>query len=134
MKIALCQMKASKVTNVNYMKINRFIAEVIFADADIIMFPECALTGYPPIELPDPGSLNFNECDAYMDDLARETINSKLAILLGAITNKDGILQNSVKILQTGNQEYYSKKALWGWDNDCYAQGGSEGVFKIAGI
>ena len=79
-------------------------------NADVVVFPELALTGYPPEDL------LFRHQFIQQVELAIETIdqsNPGLCIIFGAVSKQDQLLYNNAVITQPGcSIEYYAKHYL----------------------
>ena len=69
MKIALSQFPVSGEIDENYKRINRDLDSAIEQKARVIVFPECALTGYPPIELNDINLVNTSKIELYKNEI-----------------------------------------------------------------
>lgn len=98
----------------------------------LLIFPECALTGYPPRNIENSSKVNFKElentyvllqnlCDAY-----------EMYVIVGTITKEDSVFYNSV-ILFSPHMEriIYNKRALWGWDRDNFSCGYENGMVQV---
>lgn len=71
--------------------------------ADLVLFPELFICGYPPEDLVLRPSL-VAACKAAVEDLARDTITGP-AILMGLPWREDGKLFNAVALLANGRIE-----------------------------
>src|ERR1700726_3472151 len=85
-------------------KARRARAEAAAAHADLIMFPELFIGGYPPEDLVlKPGYQAF--CRAAVEVLARETADGGPAMLMGTPWVDDGKLYNAYLLLNAGRIE-----------------------------
>jgi len=70
------------------------------ADADVILFSELFITGYPPEDLVLKGALQADAREA-VESLAADTVSGP-AILIGAPWVEDGLLYNAMLLLDGG--------------------------------
>jgi NAD+ synthase len=71
------------------------------AGADVVMFPELFLAGYPPEDLVLRPAFQ-NACRAACETLARETADGGPAVLIGLPWMEDGVLTNAFVLLDHG--------------------------------
>ncbi len=101
----------------------------------LLVFHECALTGYPPIETPHIKMLDFKKITAYEREIENLARVHNMFIALGTIREDDGKRFNSIKLYGEGGfVGHYDKRALWGWDLDNFTPGSERGVFVIDGV
>ena len=72
-----------------------------FSDADLIVFPELQLIGYPPEDLVLKPAL-IERADAELAELALVTAEGGPALLVGTVLRVDGALYNAVALLDGG--------------------------------
>src|SRR3954471_7296363 len=82
-------------------KARRARAQATADGADIVVFPEMFLAGYPPEDLVLKPAFQA-ACRAALEDLARETAAGP-ALLIGAPWAEHGKLYNAVALLETGH-------------------------------
>lgn len=70
-------------------------------DADLIVFPELQLIGYPPEDLIMKPAL-VERATAELEKLARVTADGGPAMLVGSVFVRDGALHNGVALLEGG--------------------------------
>ena len=61
MKIGACQLAVTGDMEVNLQQIREAVARAAQAGVQMLFFPECALTGYPPRDIPHPGAVDFEQ-------------------------------------------------------------------------
>lgn len=122
----------------------RAVGEAAENGVELLALPECALTGYPPRDIPSSAAVDFGAVDAALDELAGLAKSKNMHILTGAITREDGLYHNSAVLLAPdGSRGVYHKRALWGWDRENFVPGGGNvsegaggcpGVFDLGGV
>ncbi len=138
LKIAICQinptvgdLKANARKIIEY-----YLKSVEDYSPDLVVFPECALTGYPPEDLLLKASF-IKGADAALKTIAQE-IGPTLAIV-GTVTANGQSIFNSAVGLQGGKSVWtYSKRILPNYgvfDEQRYFSPGKEtGIFKVQGV
>ncbi len=109
----------------------------IAADEEIrlLVFPECALTGYPPRDIESSKKLDFAELSKSIEELQSMAKNYDMFLLVGSIIKAGEDYYNSALLFYPdGQMERYDKRALWGWDKDNFSVGNKNGIFVIDGI
>lgn len=130
MKIATMQFKTSISIEHNFSKINTLMSKAINEDTDILLTQECALCGYPPVEIPDINKIDFEYLSKMEDKLFEIANQNNITLLLGTITKNEGQYFNSIKFNLNNNINSYNKRALWGWDLENFKPGSESGVIN----
>ncbi len=104
--------------------------------ADLIIFPELALTGYPPEDLLLRPEL-YQRCDKALQRIA--AVSKELAIVVGSPRKNNGAIYNSAFVYAKGEcQAIYDKQALPNYsvfDEKRYFEAGAQPcVIDIGGI
>ena len=131
-RIAAAQLKFRRSLSENVERIRRFIAEAARAASDVVLFPECALTGY---------TVNFQQC-AWVElaqglkavaDAARA---HRCNVLLGAPTFVRGRWFNSLLVYDRKGRETfrYHKIQLTPRDAEFFTPGNCVAFFRIDGV
>ena len=114
MKLAICQINPSlgDFKN-NKLKILKYIERSNYLNANIIVFPELSLCGYPPMDLIwDNGFIEQN--NKALNEIASY---ANVPIILGCIRSVGNKIFNSAAIFFENNlQEYYDKILLPNYD------------------
>ena len=135
MKIAACQFAVSGDVRRNLYTITKYVRLAADQSAKLAVFPECALTGYPPLNIPSAASADFSalaEAHAALQQLSDE---NGISILTGTITRCEGSFHNSAILFSPDKLPVsYHKRALWGWDRENFVPGSESGIFQIDGL
>jgi NAD+ synthase/NAD+ synthase (glutamine-hydrolysing) len=116
MRIALAQINTTVGDlDGNVRKIAESSARAATLNADVVVFPELAITGYPPRDLVEKPSFVERSAEA-LTDLERETASLPLAIVCGTITRAERSagkrVHNSAVVLQSGRVLFRQDKML----------------------
>lgn len=134
MRIGAYQFAVSGNINDNYNEIEKAIYLAKQKDVQLLIFPECSLTGYPPRDILSSSSVDFNLVHLMCDRLQSIADKNDISFIVGTIF-KENEIYNRALLFQPNKQiEFYDKRALWGWDNDNFTKGDSDGIFEIDGV
>ena len=102
----------------------------------ILLTQECALCGYPPIEIPSVSSISQVLQYEALKEISFLSKKYNMFIAIGMISFDDKGTYNSVQLIDPGEKDYkpYNKRALWGWDRENFIQGNDIGIYTIDGI
>ena len=119
----------------NFAAIERAISEAAKNKVRLLVFHECALTGYPPVDL-DIGEIDFRALATYTAKIQQLAKEHDLYIAIGTIREHDVKRYNSTLLILPDGEiaGNYDKRALWGWDLDHFAKGDEPGIFEIDGV
>lgn len=134
MRIALYQFGVSGNVKENMSTIKEAIKKAVSEKADLIVFPECALTGYPPRDIPFSKVCDFNLVSNALEDLKELADKNGINIIVGSIVNDGNIYNRACFISPNKVIEFYDKRALYGWDEENFTKGKKDGIFEIAGL
>ena len=135
MKIAAYQFGVAGSIESNIEIIKRAISEASAKKAELIVFPECALSGYPPRDI--SSSADVDECNIreVLADLRNISEEYGISILIGTIAYENGQSYNRAYLISPGKpMQWYDKRALYGWDEENFSAGDETGIFEIAGF
>ncbi len=135
MKIGACQFSITSDIKQNMETIRNAIIRASSENIKLLVFPECALTGYPPYSLENPSKVDFGYLSSAYDELQSLSNKYDINIVVGTITRDGSKFYNSaVAFLPNRETAVYHKRALWGWDRENFCAGNNSGVFEIDGL
>ena len=122
---AVAQMRESGRIAENLRQIEKFAAEARAVKADILCFPECALTGYGPVYHKSPLDVDAGEVESALAGVRRMAREMRMAIVLGAPLPLEGGWSNSALLLRPDGRiaARYDKAHLYGRDAEFYRAG-----------
>lgn len=134
MRIGAYQFAVSNSINHNYEVIKKAIIRASADGIKLLVFPECALTGYPPRDIESSSVVDFQKLDKVYDQLQDLINENEIHVIIGTIFRKDNEYYNSAIILKPNqDKQFYHKRALWGWDRDNFCVGSESGIIEIDG-
>ncbi len=135
MKIGVFQFAGSGDIQANCRAVIRGMRLAADAGVRLLVFQECALCGYPPVET-DIEAIDYAALETCLDEIKAQTAALGLYIALGTIQKEADNRYNSILLLSPKGTAIgsYSKRALWGWDIENFQKGASLGVFEIEGV
>jgi predicted amidohydrolase len=132
LKIAAVQMKFRTTIHQNVEQIIERIHSAARAGADVILFPECAVTGYRrDFKGLTPGPV-LKGCAA----VARAARAARCNVLVGSPTFRNGSWFNSLLVFDRRGRKVfeYCKIHLASWDSRFFQPGNSLAFFRIDGV
>ena len=116
MKIALAQINPTIGDfDGNARRILDFAARAAEGDADLVLFPELAVCGYPPADLLEKPAF-VARAGQVVEEIAAKTAGSKTAIICGYVTpahhGTGKHVMNSAALLRNGRIEFVQSKRL----------------------
>lgn len=134
MRIAAYQFNVSGDIHQNLAVVEKAVIEAAGREVQLIIFPECALTGYPPRSVADSNAVDIEEVSAGLQKLQSLADEYKICIIIGAVAF-DKNYYNRACVLQPGQpMDWYDKRALYGWDAENFCLGQRDGVFRIGDL
>ncbi len=132
MRIGAYQFRVTGDAETNFARIREGIAKAADAGVRLLVFPECAVTGYPPRSIPSPSAVDFSVVDRIHGELGELAEKHRMYLAVGTILRDEtGFFNSAVVFRPDGNRETYTKRALWGWDRDNFSAGHDPGVFEV---
>ncbi len=136
MRIGAYQFNVTNDIAANSNNIKKGIIEAVSQNTELIVFPECALTGYPPIDIPSSKDADFAKLKTIYREIQELSTRYKICIIIGSILKENGLIYNIALIFKPDEEKYtiYSKRALWGWDIDNFSAGNNDGIIEYQGL
>ena len=135
MKTAAFQFAVTGNISENLTKIQNAIRRASEAGARLLVFPECALTGYPPRDIPSSAAEDFALLSEAHKGLQALADRYRMALIVGTMTRAEQGIYNTALVFRPGEKPVpYHKRALWGWDRDNFVPGTEPGIVEIDGI
>ena len=134
MKIGAYQFAVTGDAKRNFEDIKKAVLQASDEKVKLLVFPECALTGYPPHNIERPSDVDFGEVAVMCEQLQHMAAEHDMCIVVGSVTKGDSRYYNSAVIFSPDKeQQFYHKRALWGWDCN-FSPGNQSGVFELEGF
>lgn len=134
MRIGAYQFAVSGNIYDNYNQIEKAIYLAKQKGVQLLIFPECSLTGYPPRNIINSSSVDFNLVHSLGDKLQSIADKNDISFIVGTIFKEKEIYNRALLFQPNTKNISYDKRALWGWDNDNFTKGNSDGIFEMDGI
>ena len=134
MRLAAYQFDVTGDVKKNTEKIKNAVLKAVENKADFIAFPECAISGYPPTDLPTSKDFDFEALPAVLKELQELSDAHKITILVGSIAFDETYVNRAFLIAPKRDIRHYDKRALYGYDSDNFARGNNDGIFEINGL
>ena len=134
MRLAAYQFDVTGDVKKNTEKIRTAIEKAAAENADFIAFPECAISGYPPTDLPSSKDFDLEAVPAVLKELQELSDAHKINILVGSIAFDETYVNRAFLIAPKRDIKYYDKHALYGWDSENFERGNTDGIFEINGL
>ncbi|MBR5937143.1 MAG: carbon-nitrogen hydrolase family protein [Clostridiales bacterium] len=135
MKIGAYQFAVSVDMKKNLEVIKAAVRSAEDQGIEFLLFPECALTGYPPRDLPSSSDADFSFVESACAELKALSCETEVAFLVGSIAKEEGKIYNRAFGFFPGEKIFsYSKRALWGWDRDNFSEGNDPGIISYKGF
>lgn len=136
LKVGAFQFAACERIESNLKAIKRGIQKAAEEQVRLLLTQECALSGYPPVEVASAKAID-KACqrEAYKE-ISRLAHQYKMYIALGMVTFEGPVAYNSIWLIHPAGRRLkpYHKRALWGWDQENFQPGDASGVYQIDDI
>ena len=138
LRIASCQFPVSADIKLNYQYISEQIIEAKLKKADVVHFPECALSGYPGEDMQTLDNFNWNQLFELTDSVAALADKLNIWVILGSIHRLSGKNKphNSLYVIDPeGNViDRYDKRFCTSGDLKYCSPGDHFVTFNINGV
>ncbi len=88
----------------NFARVSEGIRAASSAGAKLVAFPECAISGYPPLHYADASDVNVQLIREMNDQAARLARESDIWVVVGTITEGSGGLLNSALVISSAGE------------------------------
>ncbi len=134
MKIAAYQFAVTGNIKQNMQIIEHAIEQAAAEGVELLVFPECALTGYPPHDMEHVTDICYDEVEQCFERLQQIIDEKRIHIIVGAVTKEQKKYYNSAILFAPDREKSaYHKRVLWGWDQENFSVGTGNGVFEADG-
>ena len=138
LRIASCQFPISSDINENLQWIESQLIEAKLKKADIVHFPECALSGYPGVDMPSLDNFDWDELFRATDSVISLAKELKIWVVLGSIHQLSGSNKphNSLYVINPDGKvvDRYDKRFCTGGDLKHFSPGDHFVTFDINGV
>jgi len=101
----------------------------------LLVFPECAVTGYPPLAVSSPAEIDDalrDEAHARLQDAA---VQHRIHLIAGTVIRRGSSFYNAALCFSPdGTVTEYDKRALWGWDQENFVPGTRDGILQAGAL
>lgn len=134
LKVGACQFHVTSNIKKNLEIMEKAIQSAASQGVSLLVFPECACTGYPPRDMERSSAIDFEELSNVHRTLQCLASKLNMYIITGTIVKTEHKYLNSAMICSPDQEiQFYHKRALWGWDQDNFSAEDSSGILKIKG-
>lgn len=135
MKIGAYQFAVKGDIKYNFENIKKAILQASNEQVELLVFPECALTGYPPHNIERASEVDFGELAVVSEQLQQMSSEHNIHIVVGSVTKEDEKCYDSAIIFSPNKErKLYHKRALWGWDKDNFSVENNSDVFELGNL
>jgi deaminated glutathione amidase len=138
LRIASCQFPVSSDIKENFRWIYSQIIEAKLKKADVVHFPECALSGYPGSDMSSLDNFKWDELFRATDSIKALAKELKIWVILGSMHRLSGINKphNSLYLINPEGDiaDRYDKRFCTGTDLNFFSPGDHFVTFNINGV
>ena len=137
-RVASCQFPVSADIKTNYQYIEAQITESKLKKADVVHFPECALSGYPGTDMMSMENYNWDELHRMTDSVMSLAKKLNIWVIMGSLHRLSGNNKphNSLYVITPEGKiaDRYDKRFCTGTDLEYCSPGDHFVTFKIKGV
>lgn len=132
LRVAAVQMKFASSLDENLAKVEAALQAAVRDQAEAVLFPECATTGYNR----DFASLSSEETHTVLEQIGRLAAKHRVNVLLGSPVFRHGHWQNCLVVFDRRGRvvHCYAKCQLTERDRKFFAPGDSIALFKLNAV
>jgi predicted amidohydrolase len=113
MRIAAYQFAVSGNIIENFKEIENAIYLAKRKNVQLLIFPECSLTGYPSRDIANSSCIDFNLVHAMCDKLQIIADENEICFIVGTIYKEEEIYNRAMLFQPDSQIKFYDKRALW---------------------
>jgi deaminated glutathione amidase len=137
-RVASCQFPVSADLKNNYQYIEAQIVEAKLRKADVVHFPECALSGYPGTDMMSMENFDWNELHRLTDSVMTLAKKLNVWVIMGSLHKLSGNNKphNCLYVINPEGKitDRYDKRFCTGSDLEYCTPGDHFVTFKIKGV
>lgn len=135
MKIGVYQFASTNKIESNLKIMSSATLQASKEQVRLLVFHECALCGYPPIESKIE-EIHRQDIESALKRISLLAKRQKMFIALGTVRFEQEKRFNSIIVINDNGEIMgsYDKMALWGWDTNNFSRGINPGIFEIDGF
>lgn len=132
MKIGAYQFAVTGSIAKNMETISKAVRLAAEGSARLLVFPECALIGYPTQD-EQASNVDLQALETAFAQIQQLSTENSMYLLVGSVTKDGDAHYNSAVLFTPGGGEptRYHKRALWGWDIENFVEGTPGGIWAI---
>lgn len=136
MIIGAYQFEGSGNISNNFETMRNAIIQASLQNVRLLVFHECALTGYPPLKISNAKEIDYSLVADCMSNFQRLSEQYDMFLAVGSTTKRESGIYNSMQVFSPYGEKLhsYDKRALWGWDCENFTKGYDTGIYEIDGI
>ena len=132
MRIGAYPFRVTGDPDINFDHIKQGIEKAAKADVRLLVFPECAVTGYPPYCIKSASDIDQVAVERVHEKIGDLAVAHGMFLIVGTILGDGSRCFNAaIAFSPEGGRAVYRKRALWGWDRDNFSEGHDTGVLTI---
>ena len=134
MKLAAYQFGVAGDVKQNMSAISNAVRQAAEQKADLVIFPECAVSGYPPRNIDKAESIDFSAINCAIKELQELSDSLGINIIAGTAFSESGYYNRAYLFSPGRDVKWYGKRALYGWDEENFTPGSEDGIFRIGNV
>jgi len=136
LRVAAYQMAVSADIEANTRKICAGISRAAASGARIVAFPECAVTGYPPLCCTDVSEIDLDAAASAHRDIQAAAREAGIWAIVGTIVAGSRLTTNTALVIGPNGElrGRYDKLHLIGTDNQFFVPGSQLPLFEMEGV
>ena len=134
MRLAAYQFGVTGDVKQNMDVISNAVRQAAEQKADLVIFPECAVSGYPPRNIAKAENIDLSAVDRAIKELRELSDSLGISIIAGTAFFESKYYNRAYFFSPGQTPKWYGKRALYGWDEENFAPGSEDGIFRIGDL